>query len=290
MTQARCSPLEYDGQRMHIDCFDDLWRTPGFKYEYANGKADISIQESAAPVVCARPSMIAGAVTDSSAPEDIDLQMAEAASLRELKALWLDAFIRTPDYYGYGVEDLERSALKTLNPLFEGESPDLHSASVIAEWKEEPVGMLLINESRPRPLIEAIGVRPDVQYRGVGSAMVERTALRLQEGGENVLCSGYLLANAKSASWHAAVGFVEIPDWLTTQHRFHCAQHNLRQGLVRDVSGMKQYVDMLRTKVENMRQDRDEDRDAHCPFKWIRSDGNRIDEYLVDHVDEPQRQ
>lgn len=232
--------------------------------------------------------MITEAVTETSAPGDIDLQRAETASVEELKKLWLDAFVRTPDYYGYGIEDIERQASKTLNPLFQGESLDLHPSSVIARWKEEVVGMLLINEGKPRPLIEALGVRPDVQHRGVGSAMVEKAALSLQEEGEHVLCSGHLLANAKSAFWHEAAGFVEIPDWLTTQHRFRCAQHNLRRGLVRDVSGMKRYVDMLRTEVENMRQDQDEDSDAHCPFLWIKSDGDRIDNYLTNQIEQPQ--
>ena len=284
MVQTQCSPLEYDGQRMPIDCFHELWRTPGFKYEYGDGKAEISIQEAAAPIMLARPSMIAEGVSETSAPEDIDVQSAGAAFVQELKDLWLNAFIRTPDYYGYSVEDMEKQASKTLNPLYQGESPDLHPASVAAWWKENLVGMLLINESRPRPVIEALGVRPDVQHRGVGSAMAKQAASRLLEEGEHVLCSGYLLANAVSASWHEDAGFIEIPDWLTTNHRFRCAQHNLEMGLVRDVGGMKRYVDMLRTELENMREDQDEDPDAHCPFRWIKSDGDRIDDFLSDQT------
>lgn len=284
MVQTQCSPLEYDGQRMPIDCFHELWHTPGFKYEYGDGKVQISIQEAAAPIMVARPSMITEAVSETSAPEDVDFQGAGKASVNELKGLWLDSFVRTPDYHGYRVEDMEKQASKTLNPLYRDESPDLHPASVVALWNGNPVGMLLINKIRPRPVIDALGVRPDMQHRGVGSAMAKQAASSLHEMGEHVLCSGHLLANAQSAAWHEATGFIEIPDWLTTNHRFRCAQHNLEMGLVRDIGGMKRYVDMLRTELEDMRADQDEDPDAHCPFLWTRSDGDRIDDFLSQHT------
>ena len=50
MLQRRYSPMEYDGQRMPIESFDDLWRTPGFKYEYGHGRVNISVQRSAAGI------------------------------------------------------------------------------------------------------------------------------------------------------------------------------------------------------------------------------------------------
>lgn len=235
--------------------------------------------------------MILESVSDgpSSLPKNVVLESASNASVEELLKLWLDVFVRTPDYYGYGVEDIRKEASETLNTLYHGESPDLHYASVIARWEEHLVGMLLINHGRARPLIEALGVRQDVRHRGVGGAMAKEVATSLREEGEHVLCSGYLLANATSAAWHEAVGFVEIPDWLTTRHRFSCAQHNLRQGLVRDVHGMKRYVDALRREVEQISQDREEDSLAHSPFRWIRSDGDRIDGYLSDHIEQHER-
>jgi hypothetical protein len=34
-----------------------------------------------------------------------------------------------------------------------------------------------------------------------------------------------------------------------------------------------------------MSQDREEAPSAHCPFRWIRSDGERIDDYLAEHAE-----
>lgn len=286
MLQRRYSPMEYDGQRMPIESFHDLWRTPGFKYEYGHGRVNISVQRSAAPIMVTRPSTIKESVsgTGSSLSRAV-VGSAHNASVEELERLWIDAFVRTPDFYGYSVEDIQKEGAETLALLYGGESPDLHPCSVIATWEDDLVGMLLVNKNRPRPVIEALGVRPDFQRRGVGKAMAEAAAERLRGNGEHVLCSGYLLANDKSAAWHEEVGFLEIPDWLTTQHRLRCAEHNLERGLVRDAVGTKRYVEMLRSDVNRMSQDREEDPSAHCPFRWIRSDGERIDDYLAEHAE-----
>lgn len=287
MLQTPGSPLEYDGQRMPVDRFRNLWHTPGFKYEYSHGRANISVQRAAAPTVAATPSMIVDAVSDisSSLPDDVGLQSAGNASVEKLSALWLDVFVRTPDYYGHSVEDIRKEASETLDNLYHGESPDLHSASVIARCRGHLVGMLLVSETRTRPIIETLGVRPDVQRRGVGKAMAGEVAQNLQRSSEDVICSGYFLANAGSAGWHEATGFIEIPDWLTTQHRLRCARHNLNRGLVRDVFSVKRYVKSLEAKVEQMYQDRDNDPSAHSPMRWVKSDGDRIDTYLSDRLE-----
>lgn len=287
MLQNQCSPLKYDGKRMPIESFHNLWRTPGFKYEYSHGRAEISVQQSAAPIVAERPSVILDVVAKAapSLPDGVVVESAERSSVEELSELWYDTFAQTPDFYGYGVKDIQQEAKETLSPLFEGEDRDLHPSSVVARRRGKLIGMLLVNRDKTRPLIEALGVEPYFQHRGVGKAMVREVAKRVREGEERLLCSGYLLANDKSAGWHHAVGFEEIPGWLTTTHRLRCAEHNLKQGLIRDVSGMKRYVEMLRAEVKRMGKEMEEDRSAHSPFRWLNSDGKRIDEYLSENTE-----
>jgi hypothetical protein len=53
MSRAGCSPLELDGEPMPIESFHNLYHVPGFKYEYADGRADISVQRSAQATVAA---------------------------------------------------------------------------------------------------------------------------------------------------------------------------------------------------------------------------------------------
>jgi len=38
-----CSPLDLDSKPMPMEAFRDLYHVPGFKCEYMNGRADISV-------------------------------------------------------------------------------------------------------------------------------------------------------------------------------------------------------------------------------------------------------
>ena len=90
MLQRRHSPMEYDGQRMPIESFHGLWRTPGFKYEYGHGRVNISVQRSAAPIVVSKPSTIKESVSGaSSSLSRTVVGSARNASAEELKRLWI---------------------------------------------------------------------------------------------------------------------------------------------------------------------------------------------------------
>ena len=83
-----------------------------------------------------------------------------------------------------------------------------------------------------------------------------------------------------SASWHASVGFVELPDWLTRNHRYRCVQYNARLGLVPDLFSARRRAATLGEQVASMREERSEDPEAHVPFRGLQTDGQRIDEAL----------
>ena len=292
MFRSGCFPLDLDGEPMPIEAFRDLYHVPGFKYEYMNGRADISVQRSAHATVAAPIQRILEH-TDPALPEDVEVESAAEAPAGDLGSLWVNAFARTPDYYGWAVEDIRDDARGSLDTLF-GEEKALHPASLVAHWKGDIVAALLVNWDKTRPLIDVLCARPDLRRRGLAGALVHRVARRLKEEGVEdrmTLCSGYLLANRESAAWHEAVGFVELPDWLVLTHRYRCLQHNLRRGLVRDVFGAKRRAESLQATLGEMKEERRSDPLAYSPSRWLVPKeessggrgslrGRRIDAYL----------
>jgi GNAT superfamily N-acetyltransferase len=278
MSRLRRPPLDFDGEPMPIETFRGLFRVPGFKYEYSRGRADISVQRSAHPVVAATPERILER-TEPSLPADVDADEASTASVDALRTLWVNTLLRTPDYRGWAVDDVRADAEDSLTELF-GDSEALHPASLVARWKGTLVGALLVTEEKTRPLIDVLFVRRDLRRRGVARALVHRVAHRLNEDDASTLCSGYLIANSGSAAWHEAVGFVELPDWLVTTHRYRCVQHNVKHRLVRDVFGAKERLRALKRRRAAMREERKHDPEAYSPSRWLRVEGARIDAHL----------
>jgi GNAT superfamily N-acetyltransferase len=150
------------------------------------------------------------------------------------------------------------------------------------------VGALLINGKTSRPTITSLFVDQKWQRRGIGTAMLNLSALALQEessGESSVLCSRCLLANEESSAWHSSAGFIEIPSWIVTNHRYQYARHNVKHGLVKDTYGAKRLIQMMKAKIAEMEARRDEDPEAYDPSYWLSADGNRIDavvEYYSD--------
>jgi len=298
MFRSGCSPLDLDGEPMPIEAFRDLYHVPGFKYEYVNGRADISVQRSAYATVAAPADRLVER-TDSSVPDDVEVESAAGTLVGDLESLWVNAFARTPDYYGWAIEGIRDDARKSLDRLFGEEA--LHPASLVAHWRGDLAAALLVNRAKTRPLIDILCVRRDLRRRGVARALVYRVTRRLKEeeaGANNrvTLCSGYLLANRQSAAWHEAVGFVELPDWLVLTHRYRRLQHNLRRGLVRDVFGAKGRAESLQATLNEMKEERRSDPLAYSPSRWLdpkeeptdgeeTSPGSRIEVYLESYFD-----
>lgn len=308
MSRAGCSPLELDGEPMPIESFHNLYHVPGFKYEYADGRTDISVQRSAQATVAAPTDRVLER-TDPSLPDGVEMESAPGTPVEELESLWVNAFARRPDYYGWSIGDIRDDAREALGRLF-GEKKALHPVSLVAHWRGDVAAALLVNENKTRPLVELLCVRQDLRRRGVAGALVHRVAHRLMSEGTDeedreTLCSGHLLANQESAAWHEATGFVELPDWLVLTHRYRCLQHNLRRGLKRDVFGARRRADSLQATLNKMKEERRSDPLAYSPSRWLMpeeegddqtdeeasslgshsSPGSRIDEYLDSHFD-----
>lgn len=282
------SPLQVDGEKMPIEGFHKLRRVPGFKYEYTDGRADISIQELAVGVLAAPVDMIAERTDRFSRPEGVQLSGASTVSTKRLEQVWVDTFVCEPDYYGWSVEDIRNHANEILERLYVKPRPTLHPASVVATWRTDLVGALLITDAKAKPVISCLYVARDWQRNGVAGAMLRRSVRLLQDenepGSTPVLCSNCLVANAASAAWHESVGFLELPSLILTNHRYKCIRHNFKHGLIRDVYGAKRRVQVLKTKRAVMRNRREQDPDAYAPSRWLEVDGGRIDTVLRYHI------
>ncbi len=295
MYQPNCSPLDLDGEPMPIEAFHDLYHVPGFKYEYTRGQADISVQRAAHATVAAPVGRILEH-TEPTLPEDVDVELASDTSVEALETLWLNTFVGMPDYYGWAVEDIRDNARESLDSLY-GDEDSLHPASVVARRNGDLVAVLLVNENKPRPLIEILCVQRMLRRRGMGRALVHRVARRLKNDREETsgerritLCSGYLLANRGSAAWHEAVGFIEIPSLTVMTHRYRCLQHNLKRGLVQDPFWARHRKETLQERLNQMKEESRRELAAHSPTRWLSPDmdnngGDRIDAYLDGYVE-----
>jgi len=86
MFRSGCFPLDLDGEPMPIEAFRALYHVPGLKYEYMNGRADISVQRSAHATVAA-PIQHILEHTDPSLPEDVEVESAAEAPAGDLESL-----------------------------------------------------------------------------------------------------------------------------------------------------------------------------------------------------------
>jgi GNAT superfamily N-acetyltransferase len=269
---------------MPVEAFHRLDRQPGFKYEYVDGRAQISVHESASAVVVTRPSILRGRCETASLPRDTVLQLASDIEAEEIAAAWFDAFHDTADYHGYPIEAIREDIQSECDRLYPMGDGDLHPASVVTRRKSAVVGALLVTRRWARPFIATVFVDRTVRRQGVASVMADRVAQEMVSRGDQVIGSNYLLANRGSGAWHAAMGFVEIPSWILVQHRYQSAGHNLKWGRPRDIFGARQHVRWLREHMDQLESAVREDPEGAAPSLWFKRDGDRVDQFVHQHV------
>jgi len=279
----RRSPLLIDGQRMPLKRFHQLPRVPGFKYEYWDGRARISLQHAAYPVVAARPSELA-ATPSPSLPDGVLVRhlehVSQAASPGALKHLWIQAFRGAPEYTGYSEEAIDREVSRDLSRLLEGPTPEVHPASVVAVHGERPVGLLLITRRWACPDIHVLCIDRTFRRKGVARTLLALATKALVGEDASIVVSSFLLANYESGAWHAAMSFREMPCSLVLTHRLRCLEHNLAQGLVWDVYEARCRLRQMRERRSDMEAKQKDDLDAFRPHAWLRSNASRFEVYL----------
>jgi RimJ/RimL family protein N-acetyltransferase len=183
---------------------------PGWKCEYWNGKAHYE------------PRYHAVVTTLAVAPRDVNadhlLRQPAESDIDALTPVYVAAFGKTIEYFGYSREQIAGAARRDLTYYFSGEHGQPTSASCLAivsganPDEEILAGAAMVTSTANGPLLYLLFVAPQWHRRGLATAMVSAAINELHELGEKRLTSKYHIGNEQSMGWHQRFGFVEEPD------------------------------------------------------------------------------
>ena len=122
-----------------------------------------------------------------------------------------EAFTATIDFCDATPEYLYEVAVNCVHKTY-SEDNRFAAASRIAIDGDRLVGAALFVHGDHGPHLDALFVGPSWQRRGIATAMFFSAMNSLLDVGESEVTSCYDIGNDKSAAWHEAVGFSEIPD------------------------------------------------------------------------------
>lgn len=197
----------------------------GWKHEYWDGAAQLSIQGSA---VVDWEISVASSVAPPRVPGELRLRDVAIEDEKELIRLFTETFADSPEFTGWpddaycqNAEECVRSFLDLpIDRLGHRRTPGMPEASQLIEHSSEIVAAILLRRERRGPIIEPIMVDPRYQRQGLGAALLSAVLLRLQGADHPFLYSSTYLANAASLSWHQKHGFREIVNHLSALHRW----------------------------------------------------------------------
>lgn len=211
---------------MSIDEFHHMEPWLGWKHEYWDGAARLSVQETAVvsfqrtigPLTDSPPLLCAGEQLRLVRPDDSD----------SLVKLFMSAFDDAIDYAGYPDDAYRREAEDNIASFFGNPTSGRRQrsnggrlgASFTVVSSKQLVAAVLVRSIRRGPILEPIMVHPEHQRRGLGHSLLSATFQALQASGESALFSRCHLGNAASLAWHAKHGFEEIPDYFSATHRW----------------------------------------------------------------------
>ncbi len=212
---------------MTVEQYLTLPRKFGWKYEYIDGNAEIRPREM---VICASVPIQARDV-----PSVLPLRVVAPSDEAELKEVFVACFHDSVEYCDWPAESFQRAVRKNIEGFFAGVRGEPLSVSVVAVQPAAPagperiVGAALVVRDAVGPFLDLLFVRPEWQRQGVAAAMVATVVNALLAQGETALGSSYHPANEASVAWHQWFGFVEEPDWMLAQSRYHHARYELQR-------------------------------------------------------------
>jgi len=208
---------------MTFEEFLRLERKPGWKYEYWDGAAHISARPVVAPLILPLASRIG-----LSPPSPLPTEPVRSDDAPALISAFIDAFTGTAEYFEWPGDAIERSARECIETYFSGERGGPMAASRLARDRCDIAGAALIIKRRDgAPYIDLLMVRPAWQRRGLATAMVSAAVSDLRAAGEEVLTSGYNLANEASVAWLTGSASTERPDEYVARMRARYARLEL---------------------------------------------------------------
>lgn len=240
---------------MSVDEFDHMDPWLGWKHEYWDGAARLSVSSTA--IASFERAIDPPDDHDGSAPADVQIRPIELKDRDELVELFLAAFDDSVEFAGYPDDAYRREAVDSVESFFgRPTSRKSHSrscgrldASFVAtpsglipatygqgtrldsdcdvgsgSLAEQPHGALMaavfVRSIRRGPILEPIMVHPSCQRRGLGIALLCAALKALCDVGESDLFSRCHLGNAASFAWHDKHGFEEIAEYFSASHRW----------------------------------------------------------------------
>lgn len=196
---------------------------PGWKSEYWDGAVHLTPRHHAVITIVpvARRTVRAPCRLRPAVPEDAP----------QLVAAYTAAFSESIEYCDSTPKQVAQSARQALKAHFAGgRGEPLPGVSQVAVDKadgETLLGAALVVEVEQGPLLDLLFVAPQLQGRGIATALGAAVLNQLQRAGAHRLASKYHIGNDQSRRWHQRFGFVEEPDLTRAQLYHMCAQHEL---------------------------------------------------------------
>jgi GNAT superfamily N-acetyltransferase len=214
--RSRCFP-------MTVREFELLPREIGWRYEYANGCAQI------------RPGHLAVKLTVPITPRPVaDLGcLIRAVTLADSPCLaraFVDGFGDTVEYCDRTNWEVRRAAQDALWTFYSGKRGRFHSASCLAVSPTHAgriLGAALIVQKPDGPFLDMLYVRRHWQHSGLGTALASTVMNALLIAEETNLGSAYNVANKPSIAWHRRFGFMEAPEPALERLRLDLARRAL---------------------------------------------------------------
>ena len=209
----RPAPGVWDGMPVSADGFFDLPRPPGWKYERWDGRLRLE------PDWRYEVARWTGPLPDATPPRaDVRLGPSDAASVESLADLADQAFAHGPDFFGAPDMGRWKHLYDAVADALDLE-PDWVRRAGRAAWSTDgdPVGLILTREVDGGVTLDTTAVRPDWQWRGVGSSLLAGVVEALPDATD--LRSAWLIANRESAGWHARNGFQTVPTSVSRRSR-----------------------------------------------------------------------
>ena len=198
---------------------EEWWRLPrnaAYKYEYVDGKAQITPRPLCVDVVLD----LEGFRKGGDRVKELEVRQLRKGDWADLPKVMAGAFAHVAPFGTMTDAELEEAVADCLRVTREGGDGELlRGACVVGCDRHCPIaGAALVTlrhgETTRRaktPLLTWIFVNPWMKRRGVGEAMLADVVQRLREMGhgqmESVVCTG----NSSSMAWHWREGFVLSP-------------------------------------------------------------------------------
>jgi|GEM_PF-1564858 len=229
-------PLPHPELPMSSNEFLQMEHRLGWKHEYVDGAARLTLQESA--VVSFE--LVTVDVVEVERPASYRLRLIDDDDLGALIQLFEQAFDASPDFTGWPERIFRRHARDSIVSFFGGETKrraggaGYRAASFVITDKSQLIAAVLTRQESDGPTLAPIMVHPDHQRRGLATHLLHATLSALRDECVPMLRSHCYLANAASLAWHTHNGFIEIPNSVTARHRwehYEClARHYAASG------------------------------------------------------------